>query len=157
MSAKLVGWALEQEGLDIQEKLLLVVLADHFNDQEGAAWPSQERIAKIMNVSDRQVRRIQVELINKGYLEVTNRHGQSNIYRMLVPDIDVRQPRTSMSYTPDTAVLHNSYRTLNERYVGQEKKTQIPDKYKAPIDDSVHPDTAVKYITDIKKKLRKQA
>jgi hypothetical protein len=157
LSAKLVGWALEQEGLELQEKLLLVVLADHFNDQEGAAWPSQERIARIMNISDRQVRRIQVELINKGFLEVNKRHGQSNIYKMVVPDIDVLIPRTRTSYTPDTVVLHNSYRTLKERYVGQEKKTQIPDKYKAPIDDSVDPDTAVKYITDIKKKLRKQA
>jgi hypothetical protein len=157
MSAKLVGWALEQEGLDIQEKLLLVVLSDHFNDQEGAAWPSQERIARIMNISDRQVRRIQVELINKGFLEVTKRHGQSNIYKMVVPDIDVLIPRTRTSYTPDTVVLHNSYRTLKERYVGQTKPTPIPDKYVMPKDDSVHPDTALKYITDIKKKLRKQA
>jgi hypothetical protein len=155
MSAKLVGWALEQEGLELQEKLLLVVLADHFNDQEGAAWPSQERIARIMNISDRQVRRIQVELINKGFLEVNKRHGQSNIYKMVVPDIDVLVPRTRTSYTPDTAVLHNSYRTLKERYVGQIKTTPIPDKYKAPIDDSVDPDTAIKHITDIKKKLRR--
>jgi len=155
MSAKLVGWALEQEGLEVPEKLLLVVLADHFNDQEGAAWPSQERIARIMNISDRQVRRIQVELINKGFLEVNKRHGQSNIYKMIVPDMDVLVPRTRTSYTPDTVVLHNSYRTLKERYAGHVRPTQIPDKYKAPIDDSVHPDTAIKYITDIKKKLRK--
>jgi hypothetical protein len=155
MSAKLVGWALEQEGLELQEKFLLVVLADHFNDQEGAAWPSQERIARIMNVSDRQVRRIQVELINKGFLEVTKRHGQSNIYKMVVPDMDVLVPRTRTSYTPDTAVLHNSYRTLKERYVGQIKTTPIPDKYVAPIDDSVDPDIAIKHITNIKKKLRK--
>ena len=155
MSAKLVGWALEQDGLELQEKLLLVVLADHFNDYEGAAWPSQERIARIMNISDRQVRRIQVELVNKGFLEVSQRHGQSNIYRMVVPDIDVLVPRTRMSYTPDTAVLHNSYRTLNEQLAGQNKKTQIPPKYKPPIDDSVDPNTAITYIQDIKKKLRK--
>ena len=155
MSAKLVGWALEQEGLELQEKLLLVVLADHFNDQEGAAWPSQERIARIMNISDRQVRRIQVELINKGFLEVNKRHGQSNIYKMVVPDTDVLIPRTRTSGSTDTAVLYNSYRTLNERYPDKFKKTQIPDKYKAPIDDSVEPEVAITYIKDIKKKLRK--
>ena len=157
MSAKLVGWALEQEGLELQEKLLLVVLADHFNDQEGAAWPSQERIARIMNISDRQVRRIQVELINKGFLEVNKRHGQSNIYKMVVPDMDVLVPRTRTSYTPDTAVLHNSYRTLNERYSDKSKVTQIPDKYVMPIDDSVPPQVAVTYIKDIQKKIRKRA
>lgn len=157
MSAKLVGWALEQDGLELQEKFLLVVLADHFNDQEGAAWPSQERIARIMNVSDRQVRRIQVELINKGFLEVTKRHGQSNIYKMVVPDIDVLVPRTHTSYTPDTAVLHNSYRTLKERYVGQEKKTKIPDKYKPePIPkDVLQGEQLTNVITNIKKNLRK--
>jgi len=157
MSAKLVGWALEQDGLELQEKLLLVVLADHFNDQEGAAWPSQERIARIMNVSDRQVRRIQVELINKGFLEVTKRHGQSNIYKMVVPDMDVLVPRTRTSYTPDTAVLHNSYRTLKERYVGQEKKTQIPDKYKPePISkDVLQGEDVTKVVDYIKKNLRK--
>jgi len=151
-----VGWALEQHGLELQEKLLLVVLADHFNDQEGAAWPSQERIAKIMNISDRQVRRIQVELINKGYLEVTKRHGQSNIYKMVVPDMDVLVPRTRTSYTPDTAVLHNSYRTLKERSIGHLKETPIPDRYKAPIDDSVEPDTAMQYIKQIQKTVRKK-
>ena len=157
MSAKLVGWALEQDGLELQEKFLLVVLADHFNDQEGAAWPSQERIARIMNVSDRQVRRIQVELINKGFLEVTKRHGQSNIYKMVVPDIDVLVPRTHTSYTPDTAVLHNSYRTLKERYIGQEKKTKIPDKYKPePIPkDVLQGEQLTNVITNIKKNLRK--
>jgi hypothetical protein len=157
VSAKLVGWALEQDGLELQEKFLLVVLADHFNDQEGAAWPSQERIARIMNVSDRQVRRIQVELINKGFLEVTKRHGQSNIYKMVVPDIDVLVPRTHASYTPDTAVLHNSYRTLKERYVGQEKKTKIPDKYKPePIPkDVLQGEQLSNVITNIKKNLRK--
>jgi len=157
VSAKLVGWALEQDGLELQEKFLLVVLADHFNDQEGAAWPSQERIARIMNVSDRQVRRIQVELINKGFLEVTKRHGQSNIYKMVVPDIDVLVPRTHTSYTPDTAVLHNSYRTLKERYIGQEKKTKIPDKYKPePIPkDVLQGEQLTNVITNIKKNLRK--
>jgi hypothetical protein len=74
---------------------------------------------------------------------------------MVVPDMDVLVPRTRTSYTPDTAVLHNSYRTLNERYPDKFKKTQIPDKYKAPIDDSVEPEVAITYIKDIKKKLRK--
>lgn len=164
MSAKLVGWALEQPDLDVQERLLLVILADHFNDQEGAAWPSQQRIAKIMGISDRQVRRIQVQLLNKEYLEVEQRAGQSNLYRMRTPDtavlptpdVDVLPPRTYMSYTPDTAVLHNSYLTLNEHKKSNLKNgTPMPPKYKAPKDDSVKPEVAIKHITDIKKKLKR--
>lgn len=157
MSAKLVGWALEQEGLEPQEKLLLVILADHFNDKEGAAWAGQARIAKMMGVSDRQVRRLQVSLVEKGLLNVELRTGQSNLYRMVTPDIMSYPSGQYSPTTPDTAVLHNSYRTLNEQLVGQNKKTPIPDKYVMPIDDSVDPQTAITYITDIKKKLRKRA
>ena len=155
MSAKLVGWALEQEGLEPQEKLLLVILADHFNDKEGAAWAGQARIAKMMGVSDRQVRRLQVSLVSKGLLHVELRSGQSNMYRMVTPDVLSYPLGHTGPTTPDTAVLHNSYRTLNERYPDKSKVTQIPDKYIAPIDDSVDPSTAITYIKDIKKKLRK--
>ena len=155
MSAKLVGWALEQEGLEPQEKLLLVILADHFNDKEGAAWAGQARIAKMMGVSDRQVRRLQVSLVSKGLLNVELRTGQSNLYRMVTPDLLSYPLGHRSPTTPDTAVLHNSYRTLKEQFVGQNKPTQIPDRYVPPIDDSVDPLTAITYIKDIKRKLRK--
>ncbi len=157
MSAKLVGWALEQEGLEPQEKLLLVILADHFNDKEGAAWAGQARIAKMMGVSDRQVRRLQVSLVSKGLLNVELRTGQSNLYRMVTPDILSYPSGQYSPTTPDTAVLHNSYRTLNERYSDKSKVTQIPDKYVMPIDDSVPPQVAVTYIKDIQRKIRKRA
>ena len=155
MSAKLLGWALQQEGLEPQEKLLLVILADHFNDKEGAAWAGQTRIAKMMGVSDRQVRRLQVSLVEKGLLNVELRSGQSNMYRMVTPDVLSGGAGHNSPGSKDTAVLHNSYRTLNERYPDKFKKTQIPDKYKAPIDDSVEPEVAITYIKDIKTKLRK--
>jgi len=157
LSAKLLGWALQQEGLEPQEKLLLVILADHFNDKEGAAWAGQTRIAKMMGVSDRQVRRLQVSLVEKGLLNVELRTGQSNLYRMVTPDVLSYPSGHTSPTTPDTAVLHNSYRTLNERYPDKLKPTQIPDKYVMPIDDSVDPQTAVTYIKDIKKKLKKHA
>jgi len=76
---------------------------------------------------------------------------------MVTPDILSYPSGQYSPTTPDTAVLHNSYRTLNERYSDKSKVTQIPDKYVAPIDDSVDPLTAITYIKDIKKKLRKQA
>jgi hypothetical protein len=100
LSAKLVGWALEQEGLEPQEKLLLVILADHFNDKEGAAWAGQARIAKMMGVSDRQVRRLQVSLVDKGLLHVELRAGQSNMYRMVTPDIMSYPSGQYWSYHP---------------------------------------------------------
>jgi hypothetical protein len=157
MSAKLVGWALEQPNLTPMEKLLLVVLADHFNDQEGAAWPSQERIAKMMGLSTRQVRRIQIELINKGHLEVETRTGQSNLYRMTTPDMGVLYPGHTRPEGYDNGVLHNSYITLKERSVGHLKKTQIPDRYNPePLSkDVLQGEDVTKIVTNIKKNLRK--
>jgi hypothetical protein len=76
---------------------------------------------------------------------------------MVTPDIMSYPSGHTRPTTPDTVVLHNSYRTLKEQFVGQNKPTQIPDRYVAPIDDSVDPQTAVTYIKDIKKKLRKHA
>ena len=154
MSAKLTGWAIAYEGLDPLEKLLLIVLADHFNDQEGAAWPSQKRIARMMGVSDRTVRRLQVSLVDKGLLTVQLRTGSSNQYIMVTPDIlsggvGHRSPKGS-----DTAVLHNSYITLNEQLVGQIKQTPMPPRYKPPKDDSVKPEQAQEHIKNIKRKLR---
>lgn len=154
MSAKLTGWAIYCEGLEPLEKLLLIVLADHFNDIEGAAWPSQKRIAKTMGVSDRTVRRLQISLVEKGLLKVKLRTGSSNQYIMVTPDIlsggvGHRRPKGS-----DTAVLHNSYITLNEQFVGQIKQTPMPPKYKPPKDDSVKPEQAQEHIKNIKRKLR---
>lgn len=152
-----MGWAIEYQDLSPLEKLLLIVLSDHFNDKEGAAWPSQQRIALLMGVSDRTVRRLQTSLQDKGILNVEHRTGSSNMYRMITPDTMSYPSGHRSPTTPDTAVLHNTYRTLNERSIGQIKPTQIPDKYVMPIDDSVDPQTAVTYIQDIKKKLRKHA
>jgi hypothetical protein len=156
MSVKLTAWAIAYEGLDPLEKLLLIVLADHFNDQEGAAWPSQKRIAKMMGVSDRTVRRLQVSLVEKDLLKVQLRTGSSNQYIMVTPDIlsagvGHRSPKGA-----DTAVLHNSYITLNEHKKNKLKNesTPIPPKYKPPKDESVKPQRAQEHIKEIRRKLK---
>jgi hypothetical protein len=100
LSAKLVGWALEQEGLEPQEKLLLVILADHFNDKEGAAWAGQARIAKMMGVSDRQVRRLQVSLVDKGTTTCGTQIRSIKHVQNGDPGRIVLPPRTHQSYHP---------------------------------------------------------
>jgi DNA-binding MarR family transcriptional regulator len=50
------------------EKLLLMVLSDYYNDAEGAAWPSIERLARETLISRRQVIRITGSLVQRGML-----------------------------------------------------------------------------------------
>jgi hypothetical protein len=111
----------------------------------------------MMALSTRQVRRIQLELTTKGYLQVENRVGQSNLYRMTTPDMGVLYPGHTRPEGYDNGVLHNSYITLKERSVGHLKKTQIPDKYKPePISkDVLQGEDVTKVVDYIKKNLRK--
>ena len=39
MSVKAIGWAFEQKVDDPLAKLVLLALADHYNESTGDAWP----------------------------------------------------------------------------------------------------------------------
>lgn len=55
MSVKAMAWAWTQEGLSEGEKLLLMAVADHADD-EGTCWPGQVGLAIKCGISDRTVR-----------------------------------------------------------------------------------------------------
>ncbi len=71
------------------EKLAMLALADWCNDEGGSLHPSISKIAKKINVSESQARRIIHKFINEGYLEVIANHdggnpGQSRHYKLNV-------------------------------------------------------------------------
>lgn len=55
MSVKAMAWAWAQENLSEGEKLLLMAVADHADD-EGVCWPGQVGLANKCGISDRTVR-----------------------------------------------------------------------------------------------------
>jgi hypothetical protein len=67
MSSKLVGLALEAEGLKPIEKLVLVILADHGN-QDGTAWPKRSSIAAKAGIKLRYVSVVMERLEKLGYV-----------------------------------------------------------------------------------------
>lgn len=104
------------------EKLAMLALADWCNDQGGSLHPSISGIAKKINVSESQARRIIHKFIDDGYLSVVANHdggnpGQSRHYKMnvemlLTPSTDAT-PR--MDATPSTDArdpLHGCARPL---------------------------------------------
>lgn len=94
------------------EKLAMLALADWCNDQGGSLHPSINAIARKINVSESQARRIVHGFIKDGYLEVIGNHdggnpGQSRQYRLIVeklatPSMDAtRTPSTSATPSAD--------------------------------------------------------
>ena len=57
MSIKAVSWALEQYVSDPVAKLVLIGIADRYNDERGYAWPSVAWLATAASVTDRTVQR----------------------------------------------------------------------------------------------------
>jgi len=67
MSIKLVNSVVENCPASGSLKLLIIIIANHAN-QNGEAWPSARRLARLMNASERQVRRLLQEAQAGGLL-----------------------------------------------------------------------------------------
>ena len=85
MSSVLMGWALraireEFQQLSTGARFTLLLLADHFNDDKGAAWPSHDRLALIMGVSRRSVIEYMKELKEAGIVTQKMEYGKVNLY-----------------------------------------------------------------------------
>lgn len=87
MSFKMVRLAKQVKGLSRSEKLVLVTLADYYNEGEGRAWPSHETMAQDLHYERTTVIRACKGLLKKGlisgYKEMgSNGHFSSNQYKL---------------------------------------------------------------------------
>lgn len=149
MSVRLLSWVLSDiphthPDLDPTARLILVILADHFNEHEGAAWPSVGRVANMAGVSDETVRRHLNDLVDRKLISKEPRSGQSNLYGITPP---LKQPPTPVTPptrtrgTPHTHVgtpptpargVSPIYTTLNEPLKNQANKEKLPCKHGEP-------------------------
>lgn len=79
--------------------LVLASLADQAND-DGYCWPSVASTAKRCRISERQVQRWVTKLVDDGLLEVQERPGTSNMYRILGGDVGDTPGVTSVTPHP---------------------------------------------------------
>lgn len=106
MSMKAFRWAKAQEGLSSAEKFVLVMIADHYNDDWHRSWPSQATLAHECQVSESTVKRCVKELRKKGFLLVeewvinTNAARLSNRY--LLPRFHGTLPAKQQPVVVDT-------------------------------------------------------
>ena len=145
MSVKLLSWVLEEvpqkhPTLDPTARLILLILADHFNDHEGAAWPSHGRVAKMAGVTEETVRRHLRNMEELGLVSSKPREGRSNLY--VIPPTPTRgvaeEPPTPTRATPHTHEgappspmrgVSPIYTTLNEPLKNGSVKNVNPQPY----------------------------
>jgi DNA-binding transcriptional MocR family regulator len=144
MSVRLLSWVLTElphshPDLDPTARLILLILADHFNEHEGAAWPTIGRVANMAGVSEETVRRHLNDLVEKKLISKQPRAGQSNLYgiipahRKLPPTPTRGTPHTHEGVPPTPARgVSPIYTTLNEPLKNAEKKPIEPCSHGEP-------------------------
>jgi len=81
----------ESSDLTPAQKLLLIALADHANDEDQLCWPSQEHLIKKTGLDRRSVQRSLSTLIDKGYIRIIKKgtNGiipESTLYQVTLAD-----------------------------------------------------------------------
>ncbi len=141
VTAMAIVWASKLSRID---KLVLLAYADHADDDGSSAYPSQARVSWKTGYSPRQVTRIVVKLIDKGYMEPTGETTLGTIeYRIHLEKLPklppfksrkgvlVKKTRTGTKVTdvltgvPDTAMA-NDPSLLKEYNNGPEPELEKP-------------------------------
>lgn len=95
MSIQALAWALATETGSPSRKAVLLALADRYNEDEAAAWPSIGWIARATELHPSTVRRAIADLLDAGLLEPVGWAG-------------IRPDRMTKRYR---LVIHNTGRT----------------------------------------------
>jgi hypothetical protein len=139
MSVKAIGWAFEQKVDDPLAKLVLLALADHYNESTGDAWPSIDRLVAITEGSRSTVIRKLKKLEQVGFISREKRYNKTDVYRMnftgvtLTPQSDSNgvtlTPQTESTGVTQTplGVSHrhtNTYLTVNNNNISKKATKQ---------------------------------
>ena len=140
MSVKAIGWAFEQKVDDPLAKLVLLALADHYNESTGDAWPSIDRLVTVTEGSRSTVIRKLKKLEQVGFISREKRYNKTDVYRIHftgvteTPQINSngvtltpQTESTGVTLTPlEVSQRHtNTYRTLN---INNNSKTSSKQK-----------------------------
>ena len=89
MGLDAMKWAFDQPTKDPYQKLVLLCITDHYNEDLGySEWSSLERIARITCCDERTVQRKINDLVKAGYINKVRRgFGKTNIYYLPLYDI----------------------------------------------------------------------
>ena len=146
MSFKILGYVIHNVSLPPTQKLVLIVLADFYNEESGKAWPSQETLCRLTSLSRATINRALRELNKKGHITVWKERSSGqyphNVYRInhvskrhMVEEVGVKNDQTMCQKDPSpcSTVRHYPLTTLkNTLDSGSNKKERIVGLPKTP-------------------------
>ena len=157
MSVKAIGWAFEQKVDDPLAKLVLLALADHYNESTGDAWPSIDRLVSVTEGSRSTVIRKLKKLEQVGFISREKRFNKTDVYRINFTGV-TETPQTvsnGVTLTPQeqsTGVTEtplgvsqrhtNTYRTVNNNNISKKSSKQKVSDWTPTQDD-------LAYATDL--------
>ena len=122
MSIKAVGWAFDQKLSDPMAKLVLLAVADHYNESSGDAWPSVERLMEYTEASRSTVLRKLKKLETTGLISRTKRYNNTDLYRI---NFGGCHSDTSHSDIFEVSQRHTNHkRTVNNNIKGKQKLSE---------------------------------
>lgn len=124
MSAKATNWAWQQTGLNPQQKLVLLALADFHSDSQGC-FPSIPAICKKTGLSRSTVLRALMGMQNLGLIERAERFGgKSNQISNNYVLVGVTQtPSPSVAQTPPPSITETPLPPVSHRHGGSVPQT----------------------------------
>lgn len=151
MAIVAIEWAFAQEVPVPSAKLVLLALADHIN-RHGKAWPSIARLSERTNLHRATVIRALETLTGLGLIEVDNRNGSVNHYRLTIEPVaecdgsHVQHP--SQDATPPVAGCDRTRRNLRPVTVKNRNLTS-PSGRAHRLPDDWQPDASlIAWVTD---------
>ena len=157
MSVKAIGWAFEQKVDDPLAKLVLLALADHYNESTGDAWPSIDRLVSVTEGSRSTVIRKLKKLEQVGFISREKRYNKTDVYRINFTGVTEtpqtvstgvtltpQEQSTGVTETPlEVSQRHtNTYRTVNNNNISKKSSKQKVSDWTPTQDD-------LAYATDL--------
>ena len=150
MSVKAIGWAFEQKLDDPLAKLVLLALADHYNESTGDAWPSIDRLVSVTEGSRSTVIRKLKKLEQVGFISREKRYNKTDVYRINFTGVTEtpqtvstgvtltpQKQSTGVTETPlEVSQRHtNTYRTVNNNNISKKSSKQKVSDWTPTQDD----------------------
>ena len=138
MSFRISGHVIHNVSLPPTQKLVLIVLADFYNEESRKAWPSQDTLCRLTSLSRATLNRALKELKHKGHITIwkertSGQYPHSN-YRInnvserhMVEEVCLKSEQTMSQKGPSPCltVRHYPLRTnkepLNKKFEKKEK------------------------------------
>ena len=129
MSIKLMAMVWESGPEDHAQKLVLLAIADHAND-EGMAYPSMARIARKCSMTERGARAVIRKLESAGWLrtKVGGARCGTSIYYVQTPE--------NRSQNPERETRNDKPGMINPEYDCTETRNDVPPNHHRTIKDT---------------------